>query len=245
MINIYKYYKELKNRFLLVVLAWTTTLLVSYIYKEILLFLIVKPSINYSNNATMYFIFTDVTEIFSVYIQIILFFGLHSVIIYTLYHLLVFFLLGLYKFEYEYLYFGLKSIGVVFVLSIFVFNNILLPITWHFFLSFQSFTFLTIDLFFESKINEYLTFYMTSYYVCIFYCQIFVLLFFFFEHIKTDLKKIKRYRKVLYYSFVVISTLITPPDIISQIMISLTFIITFEILLFNFIFGLSRKVLKN
>lgn len=246
MTSIYKYYIELKNRFLLVTVAWVSTLLVSYIYKEALLFLILKPSLSYSNESSMYFIFTDVTEVFSVYLKIIVFFGFHTIIIYTLYHLLIFFSLGLYKFEYEYLCFLFKMIGIVFICSIFVFNNILLPITWHFFLSFQSFSFLkSIDFYFESKIEEYLTFYLTSYYICVCYCQTFVLLIIFFEHIKADLVKIKQYRKVLYYSFVIISTLITPPDIISQISLSLSFIVIYEILLFNIILKTSIKTLKN
>ena len=71
---IYKYYLEIKNRFLLLSLTWVSTILVSYFYKEILLFISIKPSICNNNSIIFYFIFTDVKEVFSVYIKLIFFF---------------------------------------------------------------------------------------------------------------------------------------------------------------------------
>nr|WAJ48188.1 hypothetical protein CCFAOBFC_00003 [Haslea ostrearia] len=73
MTNLYRYYIELKNRFLLLLTTWISTLLVSYIYKEILLFIIIEPSLNYSSQNMLYFIFTNVTEIFTVYLKIAIF----------------------------------------------------------------------------------------------------------------------------------------------------------------------------
>ena len=64
-----KYFIEIRNRLLLLLLTWLSTILISYLYKEILLFSIVQPNIvfNFSNGSTFfYFIFTNVTEIFSV-----------------------------------------------------------------------------------------------------------------------------------------------------------------------------------
>lgn len=245
MTNIYKYYTELKNRTCLILSAWFTTILVSYIYKETLLFLIIKPSLIYSTN-DMYFIFTDVTEVVSVYFKIILFVGNHVIIFFTVYHLILFFYLGLYSIEYTRLNFVIKVILLFFLISIVFFHKVILPTSWHFFLSFQSFSLLkSINLYFESKLNEYLTFYIASYYICVCYCQIFVLLIFFFEYIKTSTTKIKQSRKVIYYSFVIISTLITPPDIISQLALSLNIIIIYEFILLSLLCRLSSKKLKN
>nr|YP_010516652.1 SecY-independent transporter protein [Haslea pseudostrearia]UXN44195.1 SecY-independent transporter protein [Haslea pseudostrearia] len=246
MTNIYKYYIELKNRVFLLLLAWIATLLVSYIYKETLLFLIIRPSLNYTNVETVYFIFTDVTEIFAVYFKIIMFLGNHIIIGFSLYHLILFFYLGLYNTEYKKLSFTIKIVITFFLISILFFNKILLPTSWHFFLSFQSFSLLkSINLYFESKLNEYLTFYITSYYVCVCYCQIFVLLIFFLEHIKTQVNKIKQSRKILYYSFIIVSTLITPPDVISQLVLSLSLILIYETVLWSLVCQLSLQKLKN
>nr|QUS63604.1 SecY-independent transporter protein [Haslea silbo] len=246
MTNLYRYYIELKNRLLLLLTAWISTVLVSYIYKETLLFLIIEPSLNYSNQNIVYFIFTNVTEIFSVYFEIIIFLGNHTLIVFTLYHIVLFSSLGLYKFELENITFLIQTSLLVFFISLVFFNKILLPLSWNFFLSYQSFSFLkSIDFYFESKLNEYITFYMTSYYLCITYCQIFVLLISFCKYIKNNLTQIKQYRKIIYFSFLLISTLLTPPDIISQIILSFSLILIYELLIYNLIFQLTIKKLEN
>nr|QUS63807.1 SecY-independant transporter protein [Haslea silbo] len=246
MTNLYRYYIELKNRLLLLLTAWISTVLVSYIYKEALLFLIIEPSLNYSNQNIVYFIFTNVTEIFSVYFEIIIFLGNHTLIVFTLYHIVLFSSLGLYKFELENITFLIQTSLLVFFISLVFFNKILLPLSWNFFLSYQSFSFLkSIDFYFESKLNEYITFYMTSYYLCITYCQIFVLLISFCKYIKNNLTQIKQYRKIIYFSFLLISTLLTPPDIISQIILSFSLILIYELLIYNLIFQLTIKKLEN
>lgn len=70
---IYKYYLEIKNRCLLLSLTWVSTILVSYLYKETLLFISIQPSICNNNSAIFYFIFTDVKEVFSVYLKLVFF----------------------------------------------------------------------------------------------------------------------------------------------------------------------------
>nr|YP_010516694.1 SecY-independent transporter protein [Haslea provincialis]UXN44237.1 SecY-independent transporter protein [Haslea provincialis] len=246
MTNLYRYYTELKNRFFLLLITWVSTILVSYTYKEILLFLIVEPSLSYSNQSMLYFIFTDVTEIFAVYFKIIIFLGNHVFIIFILYHAILFLSLGLYKSELKNITFLIQTSLIIFVVSVIFFNKVLLPLSWNFFLSFQSFSFLkSIDLYFESKLNEYLTFYITSYYLCITYCQIFVLLISFCKYIKNNLNQIKQYRKIVYFSFLIMSTLLTPPDIVSQIVLSLSLIFVYELLIYSLIFQLVLEKLKN
>ena len=70
-----KYFLEVKNRLLLLILTCLSTLFVCYLYKETVLFLLVQPNsfMTNSNSKMFYFIFTNVTEIFSVYIQLIKF----------------------------------------------------------------------------------------------------------------------------------------------------------------------------
>nr|YP_010516738.1 SecY-independent transporter protein [Haslea karadagensis]UXN44281.1 SecY-independent transporter protein [Haslea karadagensis] len=246
MTNLHRYYIEFKSRSLLLIMTWVSTILVSYLYKEILLFLMIEPSLNYSNQNMLYFIFTNVTEIFTVYLKIIIFVGNHILIIFTLYHITLFLSLGLYKSELKNITFLIKTSFLVFILSVNFFNNILLPLSWSFFLSFQSFSFLkSIDLYFESKLNEYLIFYITSYYLCVTYCQIFVLLISFCKYLKNNLNQIKQYRKIIYFSFLVMSTVLTPPDIISQIVLSLNLIFIYELLVYNLIFQLVIKKLKH
>ena len=233
--SVYNYYLEIKNRLLLLMLSWVSAILVSYCFKEVLLFTIAKHNIysSCSTNDMFYFIFTDVTEVFSVYITLIFFIGNQVLILFALYHLFMFIALGLYKSEYNYLTFVFKTSMFFFVLSVVVFNKILFPFSWDFFLNFQNFAVLkSLTLHFEAKLSEYLTFYVMFYYICVSYFQAFVILILFFDYVKNELSIIKSFRKVFYYSFVIFSTLITPPDVFSQFILSTSIIISYEILMF-------------
>lgn len=247
--NVYKYFSEIKNRSFLLILTWISVILVSYCFKEVLLFTITKPSIylsfytSSSSYESIYFIFTDVIEIFLVYISLIFFIGNQIASLFMLYHFLFFVALGLYKFEYNYLTFIFKISLFFFMFSIVIYNKFLFPFSWNFFLSFQEFAVLKfLTLHFESKINEYITFYITFYYLCIVYFQIFVFLVLFFDYVKDDLKTVKIFRKFFYYSFVIFSTLITPPDIFSQFILSINIIVNYEILMF---FLIIKNVIKK
>ena len=238
---IYNYYLELKNRCLLLSLTWVSIIFTSYFYKETLLFICLKPSF-YNNNFIFYFIFTDIKEIFSMYFKLIFFLSNQVLMFYLIFHILAFIALGLYKFEYRYLKLVFYTSIVFWLFSLIIFNKILFPISLNFFLSFQLSTSLkSLNLHFEAKLSEYLNFYIMFYYICAFYCQIFVILVFFFNYINTDLKLIKRFRKLFYYLFIFFSTLITPPDVISQLWCSICLICIYEILIFINIFFLIFK----
>lgn len=234
-----KYFLEIKNRFFLLLLTWLSTFIVSYAYKETLLFLIVNPDkfINSNTNSPMfYFIFTNVTEIFTVYIELISFLTGQIIIFYIVYHCFIFLTPALFKKEYTLLYLLIKIIVFVWLFSIFISNNLVIPLTWSFFYSFHdliSAKFMTLH--FEAKINEYLEFYILMYYLCVVYCQIFTIFFFFLSYVNNKSKIIKKFRKLYYYFFVVFSALISPPDIFSQIGISLSVILFYEILAFSFL----------
>ena len=155
--------------------------------------------------------------------------------------------LGLYKYEYNYVTFVFKTSTFFFFLSVFVFNKIIFPFSWDFFLNFQNLVVLkSLTLHFEAKLSEYLNFYMVFYHVCIFYFQTFVILIVFFDYIKSDLNVIRRLRKVFYYSFVLFSTLITPPDVFSQFLLSTNIIFSYETLMFCIIVkNLIRQPIKT
>ena len=223
-----KYFIEIKNRFILLIINLLTTLLTCYFYKEILLFLITRF---YLNSINFYFIFTDITELFSVYIQLITFISFQICFIYFFYQIYMFVSPALFCQELVFITFFLKLSSFFFIIAIFFFNCILIPLSWNFFLSFQSSMF-----YFEAKLNNYLEFYKNIYFLSISYCQSFTLLFFFFIDINSKLLYIKKFRKLYYYIFLLLATLISPPDILSQICISFILTCIYEFLLFVFFF---------
>lgn len=184
-----------------------------------------------------YFIFTDVSEIFSVYI-VLIFFICNQVILFCLfYHILIFLLPGLYYYESIYFLFLCRTSLCLFVFSIFICNKFLFPLCWDFLLSFQNFEVLKLTaLYFESKISEYFLFHISLYYTCVFYFQILIIIFIIFDFLYVkEIIIFKNFRKIFYYIFFIFSTFITPPDVFSQLYISLFFIFSYEILVFYYI----------
>ena len=243
----YQYYLEIKNRLLLLFLTWITTVLASYCCKETLLFIVVNPTICYfKEDFYIYFMFTDATEVFSVFVHIVLFFSNQIAIISLIYHLLVFILPGLFKVEYYTLKFFLKTIVFMFFSLTISFNSILLPLSWNFFLSFQEFvTVKSIVLHFEARLNEYLRFYTELYFICIFYYLIIMFFFFIFFKRDNNFLTTKKFRKSFYYFFLLISTLLTPPDIFSQVLISTLIIFVYELIFFSFLLkNFSKQLVR-
>ena len=60
----------------------------------------------------------------------------------------------------------------------------------------------------------------------------FIFIIFFLIYIKGNISLIKKFRKSLYLIFVIFATLITPPDITTQLILSVIVISVYEVLIF-------------
>lgn len=232
--NYYKYYQEIKNRSLIVIFAWLFCLNICYYYKEIILFILVNSNDSFLKlNNKPYFIFTNVTEIFYVYFELVLFIANQIAIITLIYQVLMFLALGLYQFEFTKLKLAFQIFIITWLFSSFLLLNIIVPFSWNFFLSFQEnvTNSQSINLFFEAKLSEYLQYFVSLYYVCLVNCQFLAILVITLTNLSEKLKKTKTFRKLFYLIFVVFSTIITPPDIFSQISISIVLVLLYEFLI--------------
>lgn len=225
-----KYILEIKNRLFLLFITWISTVFVSYFYKEILLFVIVQINENYYPTS-FYFIFTNLIEIFNIYIKLIIFLTNQIFVLYFFYHLFYFISPALFKVEYKYFYLVVTRILLVWFFSIIFFNYVFIPLTWNFFLSFQNL--ISVNLYFEAKLNEFILFYISLYYLCISYGLVFMVLFFILNYINLNVGFIRKFRKLYYYLFILFSTIISPPDIFSQFFISLFIVTVYECLVFT------------
>ena len=240
----FRYYIEIKSRLLLLFISGNLIFLVGYIFKEILLSIVVS-SYSISGDSSIelsYFIFTDVIEVFNVYVCLILFLGKQVLFFQLCYHFLMFLVPGFTKKEYRFLLLFFVISSFLFFLSIILFKKFLFPFSWNFFLSFKDFvTFKSLTLHFEAKLLDYIMFFINFYFSCVLCFQFFLLPFFLVVYFKIDLSNFKSFRKFLYYGCIIFSTLITPPDITSQIVLSFIFIIGCEILVY---FALLKSLLK-
>lgn len=233
--NYKKYSIEIRNRFLLIFFAWLICINTCYYCKEVILFAIVKSNNSFLElNNKPYFIVTNVTEVFYVYFELVLFIS-NQIAIFILAHQLFMFLsLGLYRFEFTKLKLIFKLFTLSWLFSFTLLIKFIIPFSWKFFLSFQegSTTAQTVSFFLEVKLNEYLKYFINMYYISLISCQFLTLLIIALTSLSKELGNIKAFRRLFYIIFIVFSTVITPPDILSQIFICTILILTYEITIF-------------
>lgn len=100
-----------------------------YFYKETILFTVIKHnSFQLKENQVemFYFIFTDITEILTVYLKLITFFSFQTIFICLIYHTFIFLTPALFKSEYLFLKLILKIISLGYIITIIISNYFLL-----------------------------------------------------------------------------------------------------------------------
>ena len=234
------YFEEINNRILLSVVSWIFCTIINYIYLDNLIYIVVKPcQCKYEND--FYFIFTDVSEPFYTNLRLILATS-NQILYFGLYYQIISFIRpGLYMEEYKSVkYFTIYG-AVLFLVFLKINYSILIP--WSFFFFFFHQKQQKIDFFFEAKMNEYVEIIFFSYklsfvlsIVCLFLLLLLVN--------NTNFRHLNRlYRKYFYIIIVSIASIITPPDVISQLIISFVMIFIFEIV--NYTALVHIKLLKN
>jgi sec-independent protein translocase protein TatC len=219
-----KYLLEIQNKFILSVIMFFSTLFTCYWYKDVLLFLLTQMHLGDEN---LYFIFTDVTELFAIYIRLVFFFSMQLTIWYGLYQLFSFLRPALYSREFKFIKFLFYNTTFFWILTGVLTSYILVPFGWNFFLGFQT----SQGLYFEARLSEYFNFYFNVYFLCLIYCQLLSLLFFFLADIPSNYLYVRKYRKLYYYVFLLFSTCVTPPDLVSQLFITTFVVIFYEVML--------------
>jgi len=229
---IYKYLLEIKYRSFFSIIAWSFLMINCYYFKETLLYIFMRFSVNSNHTNLVYFLTTDVAEVFIAYVQLSCYIANQIASIFLFFQVFCFLSTGLYKFEYMYL----KNIIIItitcWLICIFILNSYVFPSSWDFFFKFQKYLSLqSITFYFEVKLNEYLIFYKSMYYLCNLIFQTVLLFFIFLDLYKTNLLMVKKLRKVFYFLFFIFSTFLTPPEVIYQLIISVFIIIIYELII--------------
>ena len=225
------YFFEIRNRIVLVIFSWSVTVLFAYLNKETLLFLSIKPNIKLFKETTFYFIATNVTDVFSVYVSLIYLVSFQLTLIYCFYNFYKFIESALYKKESQNLLFFFKTGFTLWIFSLLLLNKLVLPLCWEFFSSFQNSSSQSINIFLEIRITEYLAFYIMTYYITAFITQCFTLIFLCLGLLKKKLLFIRATRKIFYLIFLGLATVVTPPDVVSQLLLGTIFVLVYELII--------------
>ena len=231
------YFIEIKNRIILVFIAYFLLFTCFYYYSDFLLILSIFLNKEIAiNNILNYFIFTSISDLFFIYLKLTVSFSNYVIFLITFYHFICFLKPGLYKKEFFYLKFYLKLNLVSNIFFFFFFNNVILPFISHFFVNVYLNKNEYINLFFEANICEYFIFYKKIYFNFFMNFQSIILIFLVINYFNFNIKIYKKIRKIIYLILLLISTLITPPEIINLLLCYFVMIVLFEINLFLIIF---------
>lgn len=227
-----KAFIEIKNRTILFNVTFLSIFCVTYYYKTLFLIITLISNPVLSEDVLKYFIFTSITELFSIYIKLTLYITQHILLYVFFYHFICFLSSGLYKTEYLYLKYIFFLSFVLNIISLIFFFNLIIPILSIFLLSFQEYSLQSINFYFEAKISDYLIFYIELYSNCFFSFQCFLLIIILSNQMSNNIKLLKVSRKYMYLLILLLSTLTTPPDILSQLCLFIILIAGFETQIF-------------
>jgi len=214
------YLKEIKNRLLLILIMYAATTLFLFFYKELLMFIIIKPIIKINlNQDNVYFIYTDITEIFYIYIYLI--FTVTNVLsaFYITYQSTLFIIPSLYFFELKKLVDLMLFIYFSLIGFTYTFYALLFPKTLIFFFDMSNTGNCEhmLPLYFESKLTEYIYLFFNTYIISSLSAVILLSTLILTCKIKESPEFMKNQRKFSYLSFCALSTIATPPDVFSQL----------------------------
>ena len=231
------YLKELYLRFYFLTFSFFTVLVVFWIYKKNLLTLLTFSLLNSlvadgGKNVFEHLIYTNPTEIFSIYLSLVLYFSVLLTFPYCIWHFLDFLRSSFYIEE----YFNIKSIVINIFLFLFLTNLlgvlICFPYIWSFFNIFNHQNELNCLLSFslELRVQEYFNFFFTFLYLInvASFLVLGILLILSF----LDLQQKLYWKKLFTFFNVVFATLLSPPDVFSQLIFLLVLIFLFEFVTF-------------
>jgi len=228
---------ELKLRFLYYVLSLILTIICCYIFSDAIIYFFVNPII--IKMSSQRFIFTSLKEIFLMYLQFSCICGLFFSIPVLLAQLFLFFFNGLYIYEIKLLVIFIGISLILFLIGFLLGYKVIIPNAWDFFLSFENKN-IFFPLHFEAKLNNYI-FFIINVLIGIIVCFQIPAIFFIFINLNLfkNIEFLKK-RKLIYILNIILGTLISSPDIFSQLFLILCLILIYEVLIFCIFF--IRKI---
>ena len=235
------YIKELIFRVQYFLFSLSLTLILCYIYRNLLLYLLTFSVLSSNNDSNIsgvdYFIYTHPSELLTIYFLAVFYFSGLFLLPFIFWNFLDFLKSSLLTSEY---YFLLKLflilVSIIGFSNLFCFLN-LLPTFWIFFESFNNLSDKInneLKFFLELRIQDYFLFLSSFLYlvnVCLFFLLSICFLFSFY-----GIKTLLHWKKLFIFFNIVFATLLSPPDVYSQLLIFGTLTAIFEIIIFFYIF---------
>lgn len=219
--------QELRRRLMLAVGSWMGLSLICYGFVQDIYQILAAPLRRaFGNEEGRRMMYTGLTEAFVVYLKTALWGGLILALPIFLYQIWAFLAPGLYARE-KAIVRGFFIAGpVLFLMGLLLAYFGVIPLAWHFFLSFQTQGGLPIQI--DPKMDDYfgLILHILLAFGLAFLLPL-ILAILIYRNV-VDLMVLKRYRRHVFVGILMVAAVITPPDVISQLALALPLWALFE-----------------
>jgi len=229
------YIKELYLRFYYLIFSSIIVLGVLWLYKKNLLTLLTFSLLNkLVTNSEIFFehlIYTNPAEVFYIYLSLVLCFSLLLILPLFIWHTIDFLRSSLYNNEFYTLNYCITGVFCFVCLTNTFSVLIIFPYIWNFFNLFNKSNELTSLLSFslELRVQEYFNFFFSFLYLVNLSTLFFLILMLFLSRL--DLKKKLYWKKLFTFFNVVFATLLSPPDVFSQLVFLFILTVLFELIM--------------
>ncbi|YP_001874788.1 sec-independent protein translocase protein TatC (mitochondrion) [Hemiselmis andersenii] len=191
------------------------------------------------------FIYTNIFEAFTSYITLAFITTVYLLLPLFLYLIFGFFKLGLFSYEKNHISFLLRISFGLYIIAIFFLYLFILPLIFKFFLSFEEVTkttFFTLKL--EQKLIDFVFLILQFFTLFVLLFQIPIIFIYLLKQNIINFSFLKKNRRVFIVSIFIVSCFLSPPDLISLLVIATPLCTCFEIILFLLQIKESYKSLK-
>ncbi len=223
--------RELKLRLIISILVMLIVITISYVYADRVFELLVKPlsDVLADQKLERKFIYTNLTEAFLTKVKLSIFTGVLLTLPIIAWQLYRFIAPGLFRRERRAFIPYLIFSPLLFFTGAFLVYAYIMPLAWSFFLSFETNLSATLPLILEARISEYISLVTTLIiaFGLAFQLPLVLILLVHVGLIKVEkLISFRRYAIVLIF---LVAAIITPPDVVSQIILAIPLMLLYEI----------------
>jgi sec-independent protein translocase protein TatC len=229
------YIFELLKRIKYFAFSYCFLLIISYIYYDVFFsfldFLFKKILDDQTSNILNYYIYTHPFELYYTHLFFCFILSIYIIVPYILWQIIDFNKTSLYFSEYHFFYRNFKKSLIVFCISYSTFYGFIIPLFLRILqIAKETYASTFYTVFFELKVQDFINFvlYLNSLFTIIILFLILLTVFIF----NIQLTKIISNKKLVYLIAIIFSTFISPPDIISQLILLGIILSTIEFIIF-------------
>lgn len=230
-----EHFLELKRRIIFCVLFFISSFVLCYFFSQELYKFLLNPLIEISqNNSNRKLIYTSPTEAFMTYLKTSLYCALFFSTPIFLTQLYLFLSPALYKNEKKNILFLFFFAPFLFLFGSVFCYSFILPLALKFFVSFENQGLINnenFSIFLETRVSEYLNFVINLLFGFGVAFQLPLFLLFLIKFDFLSIHGLQKKRRYWIVSIFIISAILTPPDIVSQISLAILLVLLFEIVI--------------